>query len=147
MSMLISSLSGANLIHDVGYVEYGSTSCFEQVVTMDELAGEIRFLLRGMDVNRETLAVDVIDAVGPGGEYVTTDHTFRNFRNGWFPDILGDRNPHDHWMETGAKTLGDRANERVIEILEGHEPKPLAEDARKGLDAILERARAGIASD
>ena len=147
MSMLVSSLSGANLIHDVGYVEYGSTSCFEQVVTMNELAGEIRFLLRGMDVNRETMAVDVIDAVGPGGEYVTSDHTFEHFRNGWFPDVLGDRNPHDHWVAAGSKTLGDRANERVRHILETHEPKPLPDEVRQKLDAILEDVRADIESD
>jgi trimethylamine--corrinoid protein Co-methyltransferase len=147
MSMLVSSLSGANLIHDVGYVEYGSTSCFEQVVTMNELAGEIRFLLRGMEVNRETMAVDVIDAVGPGGEYVTSDHTFEHFRNGWFPDVLGDRNPHDHWVAAGSKTLGDRANERVRHILETYEPKPLPDEVRQKLDAILEDVRVDIESD
>ena len=144
MSMLISSLSGANLIHDVGYVEYGSTSCFEQVVTMNELAGEIRFLLRGMDVNRETLAVDVIDAVGPGGEYVTSDHTFNHFRNGWFPEVIGDRTAYDDWVDAGSKTLGDRANEKVRHILETHEPEPLPEATAEELDAILADVRAGV---
>lgn len=144
MSLLISSLSGANLIHDVGYVEYGSTSCFEQVVTMNELAGEIRFLLRGMDVNRETMAVDVIDAVGPGGEYVTTDHTFRHFRDGWFPEVIGDRNAYDGWVEDGSKTLGDRANERVRQILETHEPKPLPEDVREKVEALMAEVRASV---
>jgi len=144
MSMLVSSLSGANLIHDVGYVEYGSTSCFEQVVTMNELAGAIRFLLRGMDVNRETLAVDVIDAVGPGGEYVTSDHTFHNFRKGWFPDLIGDRQAYDDWVDEGSQTLGDRANERVRHILETHETEPLPEATREELEAIVAEAKAGV---
>ncbi|HSJ53523.1 MAG TPA: trimethylamine methyltransferase family protein [Anaerolineae bacterium] len=141
MSMLVSSLSGANLIHDVGYVEYGTTSCFEQVVTMNELAGEIRFLLQGMEVSRETLALDVIDAVGPGGEYVSSDHTLRHFRNGWFPEVIGDRNVHDTWVQRGRKTLGDRANEKVREILENHVPKPLPEAIQARLEALIDEAR------
>lgn len=144
MSMLVSSLSGANLIHDVGYIEYGTTSCLEQVVTMNELAGEIRFLLRGMDVSGETLAVDVIDAVGPGGEYVTSDHTLNHFREGWFPEVVGDRNVYDKWVNEGSKTLGDRANEKVRHILETHEPQPLPEAARERVEAIIAEARASV---
>lgn len=146
MSLLVSSLSGANLIHDVGYVEYGSTACFEQVVTMNELAGEIRFLLKGMDVSRETMALEVIEAVGPGGEYVTGDHTLRHFREGWFPEVIGDRHVHDGWVSKGRKTLGDRANEKVRHILETHKPKPLSEATQQRLKALMDKARmdAGI---
>jgi trimethylamine--corrinoid protein Co-methyltransferase len=146
MSMLVASLSGANLIHDVGYIEYGSTSCFEQVVTMNELAGEIAFILRGMTLDRETLALHVIDAVGPGGEYVTSDHTYRHFREAWVPDVIGDRTPHEAWSEQGSRTLGDRANDKVRAILETHAPKPLSDEVKAGLEAImtgLER-RAGL---
>lgn len=144
MSMLVSSLSGANLIHDVGYIEYGSTSCFEQVVTMNELAGEIRFLLRGMDVSRETMALDVINAVGPGGEYVTSEHTLRHFREGWFPEVIGDRNVYDTWADKGRKTLGDRANEKVRHILETHQPKPLDGAIRQRLEALIDKARLDV---
>jgi trimethylamine--corrinoid protein Co-methyltransferase len=137
MSMLVSGLSGANLIHDVGYIEFGSTSCFEQVVTMDELAGEIRFLLQGMDVSRETMAIDLIDSVGPGGEYVTSNHTLNHFREGWFPEVIGDRQVHDNWVSTGSKTLGDRANEKVRHILENHVPKPLPDAIKEKLEALI----------
>ena len=136
LSMLVSSLSGANLIHDVGYVEYGSTSCFEQVVVMNELAGEVRFILKGMTLDRGTLALDVIDAVGPGGEYVTSQHTLRHFRAGWFPELV-DRSTHEAWAEKGSKTLGDRANEKVRKILETHVPKPLPDAAKARLEAII----------
>ncbi len=140
LSMLVSSLSGANLIHDVGYVEYGSTSCFEQVVVMNELAGEVRFILQGMTLNKETLALDVIDAVGPGGEYVTSKHTLRHFRAGWFPELV-DRNTHEVWAEKGSKTLGDWANEKVRKILETHVPKPLADAVKARLEAIIVETR------
>lgn len=146
LSMLVSSISGANLIHDVGYIEYGSTSCFEQVVVMDELAGEIRFILEGIQVDRETLAVEVIDKVGPGGEYVTSDHTFRHFREGWFPILIGDRDTHENWVNKGSKTLGDRANKRVREILETHVPKPLSDAVKGKIEALIanSRQKAGV---
>jgi len=135
----VSSLSGANLVHDVGYVEYGSTSCFEQVVVMDELADEIRFILEGIEVSKETLALEVIDQVGPGGEYVTSDHTYRHFRDGWLP-TLGDRHTHEDWVQQGSKTLGDRASEKVRKILESHTPKPLPEAAKAKIEALIASA-------
>jgi len=119
---LVSSLSGANLIHDVGYVEYGSTSCFEQVVVMDELAGEIRFILEGK-VSKETLALEVIDRVGPGGEYVTSDYTYRHFRDGWFPTLVGDRHTHEGWVQRGSKTLGDATKAKIEALIVGAEQK------------------------
>jgi len=137
LSMFISSLSGANLIHDVGYIEYGSTSCFEQVVVMDEVAGEIRFFLNGIKTDREQLAIEVINRVGPGGEYVTSDHTFSHFREGWSPSILGNRDTHENWVEKGGKALGERANERVKEILESHTPKPISDDIKAKVEAII----------
>jgi trimethylamine--corrinoid protein Co-methyltransferase len=140
MSMLVSSLSGANIIHDVGYIEYGSTSCFEQVVTMNEVAGEVRFILQGMSLNSETLALDVIDAVGPAGEYVTTDHTYRHFREQWRPEVVGDRHSYEDWVARGSKTLGDRAKEKVRAILENHVPKPLPESVQAEVEAIVAAA-------
>ncbi len=137
LSMLVAGLSGANLIHDVGYVEYGSTSCFEQVVVMDEMAGQVRFMRQGITLNEETMALDVIHEVGPGGEFITTDHTFRHFRDGWMPDLVGDRNTYEDWVDKGSKTLGERANERVRHILETHQPKPLPEEIREAAEAIL----------
>jgi trimethylamine--corrinoid protein Co-methyltransferase len=144
LSMFISSLSGANLIHDVGYIEYGSTSCFEQVVVMDEVAGEVRFFLNGIKTDREQLALEVIDRVGPGGEYVTSDHTLSHFREGWSPAILGNRDNYENWVEKGGKTLGQRANERVKEILSSHAPKPLSDDIETKVKAMIADAETSI---
>ena len=140
LSMLVASLSGANLIHDVGYIEYGSTSCFEQVVVMDELAGEIRYILGGIQVDKEALAVEVIDRIGPGGEYVTSDHTFQHFRKWFSATLIGDRDTHENWVKNGRKTLGDRANERVRKILETHTPKPLSDSVKAKIEALIANA-------
>ena len=51
---------------------------------------------------------------------LSSDHTYRHFREGWFPALVGDRHTHEDWVQKGGKTLGDRANERVREILASH---------------------------
>ncbi len=144
LSMFIASLSGANLIHDVGYIEYGSTSSFEQVAVMDEVAGEARFFLKGIKTDREQLALEVIDRIGPGGEYVTSNHTFAHFREGWSPGILGNRDNYENWVEKGGKTLGERANARVKEILASHTPKPIADDIKAKVEALITAAETEI---
>lgn len=144
LSIFVSGMSGANLIHDVGYIEYGSTSCFEQVVVMDEVAGEVRFFLNGIKTDSEQLAVEVIDRVGPGGEYVSTEHTFSHFRAGWSPTVLGNRDTYENWMEMGGKTLGERANEKVRGILASHTSKPISDDIKAKVEAIIIDAESKI---
>jgi trimethylamine--corrinoid protein Co-methyltransferase len=125
VSLLIAALTGVNMIHDVGYLEYAKTSSFELLAVMDEMAGEIKHILRGIDVTAETIALDVIDEVGPGGEYVTTDHTLRYFREAWVPNLVGDRDPFETWAQRGGSRLRQRASEHVKQILSDHVPEPL----------------------
>jgi trimethylamine--corrinoid protein Co-methyltransferase len=75
---------------------------------------------------------------------VTSDHTFNHFRDGWFPEVVGDRNVYDKWVSEGSKTLGDRANEKVRQILETHEPKPLPDPVREKLDGIMADVKASV---
>jgi trimethylamine--corrinoid protein Co-methyltransferase len=137
VSLLMASLSGVNLVHDVGYIEYGKTACFEMLVVMDEMVGMIEFILRGMELSTETLALEVIDRVGPAGEYLTTDHTLRHFRDAWVPTLIGNREGFERWTALGEKTLDERANERAREILETHTPEPLCRKTRDQLRALL----------
>lgn len=104
---------------------------------MDEVAGEVRFFLNGIKTDREQLAIEVIDRVGPGGEYVTSDHTLSHFREGWSPTKLGNRDTYENWVEKGGKTLGEKANERVKEILASHSPKPISDDIKAKVEAII----------
>ncbi len=90
--MLLAALCGGNLIHDVGYIEAGLTTSFEVLVSMDEIAGFVKYLLRGIDINEETLALDVIDRVGPGGHFLSEEHTLRNFKSNWFPKLFDKQN-------------------------------------------------------
>jgi trimethylamine--corrinoid protein Co-methyltransferase len=134
---LLSSLSGGNLVHDVGYINNGLTMSFEQLVTSNEVIGLVRRITRGIEINDETLALDLIDETGPGGEYLTSEHTLRNFRRNWFPELLS-RITHEKWEKEGKKDLGQRAAGKARFILENHKPLPLDDQTRKKLQKLIE---------
>lgn len=138
-STLISALSGANLVHDVGYLEGASTGSFEQIAMVNEAIGMAKKFIDGIEINQETLALDVIDEVGHGGNHLTHSHTLDNFKHAtWQPTLLN-RNPRETWEERGSKTFEKRVNEKVLEVLEEHEPTPLPDEITKKIDQVLER--------
>ncbi len=144
ISMFLSALSGGNLIHDVGYVESGLTSSYDMLVAMDEVAGFVKRVLGGIEVNPEALALDVIDQVGPGGEYLTHPHTYKHFRQNWAPKLL-DRNNYSTWKERGGLTLRERVHQKVLSILDTHQAKPLDENVRATVSRILAHEEARLA--
>ncbi len=135
--ILLSSLSGGNLVHDVGYINNGLTASLQQLVISNEVIGMVRRIYRGIEVNEETIALDLINDIGPGGEYLTSDHTLRHFRENWYSDLI-QRIPYERWVDEGQKDLGTRSKEKAIDILENHRPNPLDDDVRKRLRAIIE---------
>jgi len=140
-SILTNFLARATLVHDMGYIEYGSTSSMEALVIADEIIRETRYLTGGLDINPTTLALDAIARVKPGGGFLADDHTLDNFRTSqWIPKMI-DRNRYDSWKAAGAKDMFTRANERAREILAEHELTPLSEDAEAVITEVLaERA-------
>lgn len=140
----LAGLSGGNLNHDVGYLEAGLTSSLEAVVAANEAIGAIKRILGGVEVSDATLALDVIHEVGPGGEFLSADHTFRHYRNDWFPSI-SDRGSYEDWATDGKRTLGQRANEEAKRLLKTHEPPPLPPAVGGQLTRIVEQAAVRIA--
>jgi trimethylamine--corrinoid protein Co-methyltransferase len=136
LTLLAESLVGGNIIHDLGYLESGLTYSLVQLVICEELIGWIASFLGGVEVTDETLALDVIAQTGPEGHFLNKEHTRQHFRDLWYPRLL-DRSDHKTWQSKGAKTLGQRAKERVTEILQEHQPELLPDDARKRLREIL----------
>lgn len=135
---LMAALSGGNLCHDVGYIESGLTASMEMIVLGNEVIGLVRRIMEGIQITEETMALDVIDAVGPGGSFLGTEHTVRHFRENWFPKLL-DRNTYEAWAQNGKLTLGDKANQQVRHILETHQPKPLDDAIKQKLAEIIAR--------
>ena len=140
-SILANFLARATLVHDVGYIEYGSTSSMETLVIADEVIGETRFLVDGVSVNPTTLALDAIARVRPGAGFLADDHTLENWRWAqWRPGLI-DRSRYDRWVGQGSKDMFTRANERARELLAEHEVPPLPEEAEEVVsDVLAERA-------
>jgi trimethylamine--corrinoid protein Co-methyltransferase len=141
-SLLLETMCGAQMVHDVGYLESGLCNSLEQIVICDELINYVKEFMQGVQVNEETLALDVIDKVGPHGDFLGMKHTRDHFRNEWYPELF-DRRNYDGWAEAGGKTLREKAQDRVEEILDTHQPEPLPEDVLAAIDGVIERAEAG----
>lgn len=139
-SIILEALAGAGMAHDVGYLEGGMTNSIEQIVICDELIAYTKQFMKGLEVNEETLALDLIDELGPHGDWMGTDHTRRHYREDWYPRLF-DRRPYDDWVAAGGKTLRQRARERALKILETHHPEPLPADVQRKIDEIVESAR------
>jgi trimethylamine--corrinoid protein Co-methyltransferase len=123
-----SALIGGNMIHDVGYLEQGLTSSPEMLVASNEIIDRVKRILRGVPVNDETLALDVMEDVGPGGHFLEHDHTYERFKDLIWQGPLTDRQNWENWEMMGSKTFRDRVHERVIEILEA-DVEPLMDEA------------------
>ncbi len=139
LTLMTETLAGSNIIHDLGYLESGLTFSFAQLVICDEIVSWLKEFFGGVEVSDETLAVDLIAEVGPDGQFLNTDHTFRHYRERWYPELF-DRATYEVWQERGGKTLLERATEKVEQILAEHEPDPLPKDVRERLREIVHRA-------
>lgn len=142
-SVIFAALSGANLIHDVGYLDMAMTGSLEMMVMSDEVIAMTKRALRGIEVNAETLAIDIIDRVGPGQHYLVDDHTLKHFRaEFWFPTLIS-RETRAAWEEAGRLTFGERVKARLQDIVREHLPESLPADVDLGIDTILERVTHG----
>ena len=139
LMMMAEALGGANIIHDLGYLESGLCGSLAQLVICNEIVGWIEHVLAPLEINDETLALDLIDEIGPDGQFLDSDHTMAHFREHWYPEVF-ERGNYEQWQAKGGKSMGERAAERVEEILAGHEPEPLPEDVAQGVRAVVRRA-------
>jgi trimethylamine---corrinoid protein Co-methyltransferase len=143
MSILMAAQTGANLVHDVGYTGSGSQGSIYQLVMCDEIISMVKRFMRGIKVDDETLAVEVIDRVGPGGHHLADEHTMKHFKTEtWFPTLIN-RMRYDEWKNaTGSSTMGDRVKKKMLDIIKNHEVPALSDDVMKQIDAIIARAEA-----
>ncbi|MCL5257075.1 MAG: trimethylamine methyltransferase family protein [Chloroflexi bacterium] len=136
---IMAGLSGINLVHGLGFVESALTGSLEMLAVQDEMIGMFKRMMGGIEVNEETLALDVIDQVGPGGQYLDTDHTLKHYKENWYPRLM-DRGNHSEWEEKGKKSLSRRANELVRQTLETYQPDELPSAVRQRIRGIMKRA-------
>lgn len=133
ITSMLCALAGANFIHDsAGLMEFAMTACLEKYVIDNEILGMVMRAARGLEVNDETIAFDVIRGSGPGGNFVTSPHTRRHMRREHYQPTLSDRATRENWTGAGSRDIVARASEKVGQIL-----------ARKGY-VLPEKARVRI---
>jgi trimethylamine--corrinoid protein Co-methyltransferase len=137
LSVFFSALTGGDLCHDVGYTESAMTGSVFQLTAMNEAIGYARRITRGIEVNEDTLAVDVINRVGPNGHYLKDEHTRRHYKSEyWLPSLI-DRTSYEDWKLMGEKSFKDRTIAKVKDILATHEPVPLKPETEEMIETVL----------
>jgi trimethylamine--corrinoid protein Co-methyltransferase len=139
LTLLVDVLAGSDLIHDLGYLESGLTFSFTQLVLCDELVSWIKALTRKTEVSRRTLAVDVVESVGPEGQFLNTDHTLDYYRERWYPRLF-DRSSFESWANQGSKNLETRTVEKINNILSEHETDSLPDRVQMEIQQVVTRA-------
>jgi trimethylamine--corrinoid protein Co-methyltransferase len=120
------ALAGANFIHDAaGLMEFAMVASYEKYVVDNEIIGMAMRAVQGIEVTPETIGADTIKAVGPGGHFLTQQHTVKHMRNEFFFPQLSDREPREVWEQHGAQDTRQRANALAREILATHKPAPI----------------------
>jgi trimethylamine--corrinoid protein Co-methyltransferase len=135
---LLSMQAGANLNHDVGYLDFGLTCAPELVVIVDEIISMNRRVFEGIEVNDDTLAADVVSAVGPGGDFLRTRHTRVHARALQWKPTMFNRVSQAHWEAEGSLDLREKARRKAIGILADHKPQPLPANLKKTMDSLVE---------
>ena len=140
MSGILPILAGADMVGGAGGLGCSMTASLEELVIDDELIKAMLTSLHGVEISDETLAIDIIHKVGPGGHYLAQKHTMDHFLKEQFIPELTDRSGYGEWKKAGEKSLVDRAKEKVKKILKEHSVPPLDKDIQKELDSIIKKA-------
>ncbi len=139
LTALLPALAGANMIYGVGMLDSGMTWDYAQAVMQNEMVRMIVKTVEGIPLSDELMALDVIESVGPGGEYITHEHTYKNMKQQSQVDLF-DRNTRDVWEERGSKDIVEKSYEKALDILKNHKPEPLPGNVQVSLNEIFKEA-------
>ncbi len=141
LSVYNALLMRSQLVHDNGYIESGLTSSMEMIILADEAISISRYIMEGIKVNRNSLALDSIARVKPGAGFLDDDHTLKNWKEVQYLTDRLDRRMFDHWEKEGKRDMYSRLNEEAKLILDGHEPPTLSEEVEKIIEDVLKQRR------
>jgi trimethylamine--corrinoid protein Co-methyltransferase len=143
LSLMTALLHGANIVHDVGFMDAGMQGSLQVIAISNEILGFLRAATAGVTVNNDSLALDVIDELGPTGSYLGHEHTLRHYKEPFYSKLI-DKNQFSVWEKRGATTMEQRAAKMVDTFLDKHQPQPLSEEIQKAIHHIVEREQANI---
>jgi len=127
----------------MGMLELGITFDLTQLVMDNEMAKMISRAVKGISINDESIGLDVIEQVGPGGNFLSTEHTLRHMREQSHSKLI-DRRMWQPWQISGSKNMAERAHEELLSILKNHKPDPLPAGVLSTLHSIVENAEKEI---
>ncbi len=141
VTLMLGAAAGADIFGHMGISGVDQASSLDILVMQDEVISFVESVMRQLDFSDDALALDEIEAVGPGGRFIDRHHTVHHFRKElWFPRLL-DREYYDAWLDEGALSTEERCRERKEEILATHEPETVSEDLSRALDEVVDAAR------
>jgi trimethylamine--corrinoid protein Co-methyltransferase len=138
-SCLSSALSGANMVHDIGLLDHANIISPNYLVLNNEVLHMVNQYMGGIPVNSDTLAVDLIDRVGPGGHFLEQEHTMQHFRDIWYSELF-DRANYDDWFKKGARHFKERLREQTRKLMD-LETASLPAEIAKELDRMEKKWR------
>ncbi len=142
LQVLLSALSGASLVHDVGFLDCADIGSLAYLVLSDEIIAMTKRVMRGVPVNKETVMLDLIGKVGPGGLFLAEARSAALCRSeAWVPTVL-DRSAYALWDKAGRKQTEGLVLEKLDKILKTHTPVPLPPAVSEEIEAILSQAEA-----
>jgi trimethylamine--corrinoid protein Co-methyltransferase len=139
LETFMAAMAGSNLNHDVGYMDFGRTGSLELMVIMDEVIDQVRRLARGIPVDDDMLALDVIRQARFDSDFLTHPHTLKHLRQTqWRPGLIS-RMGYEEWLSTGATSLRERAQKKVQDILRDHRPVPIPAKQTREIQQIVDQ--------
>jgi len=140
LQILSAAAAGSGLVHDCScWLDHGSVASPEFMVLVHDIVDAVNHYMEGIPVSGETLALDVIHRVGPGGHYLQDPHTLKHFRRVKYSEIF-DRTIHEQWKNAGAKTFEQRLQQVTLKKM-AHRPEPLPDDIIKTLNEMQKQWR------
>ncbi|MDH3414537.1 MAG: trimethylamine methyltransferase family protein [Gammaproteobacteria bacterium] len=140
MALWSSVLGHAHMIHHgLGWLEGGLCASFEKFIIDTEMVQMMTELLKPVEVNPDTLALDAIREVGPGGHFFGAAHTLERYETAFYPPMLSDWRNFESWNEAGAEDATRRAHRIFKSMLAQYEPPPLEDSVREALNVFVEK--------
>jgi len=144
ITLVCGALAGADIFGHFGICGVDLATSPLMLVMQHEVIGFVERILRGIEFDDETLGLDVIKEVGPGGNYLAHEHTAAHFRDElWFPQLL-DRHYWEPWLQRTDRDMMTRCRDMKDRLLAEHEPEPMADDTLREVDKLLADAAAVV---
>jgi trimethylamine--corrinoid protein Co-methyltransferase len=137
--ILMSALSGAGLVHDVGFLDCADIGSLELLVLSNEVIGYVKRIMQGIEVNQKTIMMELIEKVGPGGYFVAEPESAALCRQEVWVPKLADRKPYAKWESGGRLSMEERVRTHLQEIIANYNPPQMEGDVLRKIQAILDR--------